>query len=127
VERPGLTHLVIQVKHGKPVFLPVRAGGPPGKLLGMQVKDTGESECPPVMGGIGVEGKPDIIPPEREQTSGRSLVARKFEEPSERRKANDDQNNGWCASGWKVAGHGITLGKAYGTLRMLPRSIAKVV
>jgi hypothetical protein len=108
VDRQGLSHLVTQVEHGKPVFLLARAGGPQGKLLGMQVKEAGESERLPVMGGIGMEGQPDIILPEREQTSGRSLVAREFEEPSERGEANDDPNNGWCAPGWEVAWHGIT-------------------
>ena len=50
--------------------------------MGMRVKDVGESEGRPVMGRIGIEGRPDIIPPEREQTSDRSLVAREFGEPS---------------------------------------------
>jgi hypothetical protein len=127
VERPGLSHSVTQVEHGKPVFLPVWAGGPQGKLLGMQVKDAGESESRPVMGGIRIEGQPDIILPEREQTSGGSLVAREFEEPSERRKANDDPNNGWCASGGEVAWHGIVWAKAHGTVRRLQMSIAKAV
>jgi hypothetical protein len=127
VERQGLNPLVTHAKHGKPVFLPARAGGPQGKLLGMQVEDTGESEGRPVMGGIGIEGKPDIILLEREQTSGGSLVAREFEEPSERRKANDDQDNGWCASGWEVAWCGITWAEAYGTVRRLQMRIAKVV
>jgi hypothetical protein len=83
----GLSHLVTHAKHGKPVFLPVRAGGPQGKLLGMQVEDAGESEGRPVRGRTGIEPQGDVILRESGQTSGGSLVAREFEEPFERRKS----------------------------------------
>jgi len=48
VERQGLTHLVTQVNHGKPVSLPFGAGRPQGMLLAVRVKECGESECRPV-------------------------------------------------------------------------------
>lgn len=47
--------------------------------MGLRVKDAGKSECHAVMAWIGVEGSPDITPPEREQTSGWSLIARKLQ------------------------------------------------
>ena len=93
----------------------------------MQVKETGESECRPVMGRTGIEPQGDIILRESGQTSGGSLVAREFEEPSARRKANDGRNTGWCASGWEVAWHGRVWAEAHGTVRRLQMSIAKVV
>ncbi|MDD3500784.1 MAG: hypothetical protein PHS85_10550 [Sulfurovum sp.] len=55
--------------------------------MGVRAWDAGKSECRPVMGRIGIEGRPNIIPPEREQTSGWSLFAREYVEPSERRKS----------------------------------------
>lgn len=51
----------------------------------VRVKEAGESERRSVMERIGIEGRSDIIPPERAQTSGWSLVAREFVEPSHRR------------------------------------------
>ena len=48
----------------------------------VRVKEAGKSECPAVMAGIGVEALFNIAPPEREQTSGWSLLAREFVEPS---------------------------------------------
>lgn len=50
--------------------------------MGVRVKDAGESECRSVMVRIGVEDLSNITLPEREQTSGWSLVAREFVEPS---------------------------------------------
>lgn len=43
--------------------------------------EVGESERRAVMAWIGVEGLPEITPPEREQTSDWSLLARESEEP----------------------------------------------
>jgi hypothetical protein len=53
--------------------------------MGMRVRDTGKSEGRLVMGRIGFEAQAAINPPERELTSGRSLFAREFVEPSLRR------------------------------------------
>lgn len=50
--------------------------------MGVRVKEAGKSECLAVMAGIGVEVSTNITPPEREQTSGWSLFAREFVEPS---------------------------------------------
>ncbi len=53
--------------------------------MGVRVWEVGESECRAVMARIGIEDSFNIIPPEREQTSDWSLVAREFVEPSNRR------------------------------------------
>ena len=50
--------------------------------MGMRVWDAGKSEGRAVITRIGVEARTNIIPSERKQTSGRSLIARKFVEPS---------------------------------------------
>lgn len=50
--------------------------------MGMRVWDAGKSECRAVIARIGVEEIPNITLPEREQTSGWSLLARDFAEPS---------------------------------------------
>lgn len=59
----------------------LRAGRPQGTLLGVRAWEVGESEGRAVIAWIGVEGPPNITPPEREQTSDWSLVAREFGEP----------------------------------------------
>jgi len=53
----NLTCHVIQGERGKPITLPARAGKPQGKLLKLWVKESGKSECRPVMGWIGIERK----------------------------------------------------------------------
>lgn len=50
--------------------------------MGMRVQDAGKSERRTVMARIGVAEQSNITLPEREQTSGWSLVARGFVEPS---------------------------------------------
>ena len=50
--------------------------------MGVRVWDAGKSESRAVIARIGVEATTNIIPPEREQTSGWSLLARDFAEPS---------------------------------------------
>ena len=77
--------LVTNAEHGKPVFSPEKAGQPRGKLMEMRGRDAGKSEGRLVMGRIGFEAQTAINPPERELTSGRSLFAREFVEPSLRR------------------------------------------
>lgn len=69
-------------EHDKPVFPPEWAGRPQGKLWGVRVWDAGESECRSVMERIGVEAQADMTSRESEQTSGWSLFAREFDEPS---------------------------------------------
>ena len=66
--------------HFRPLLL--WAGRPQGRLLRVRVREVGESECRAVIARIGAEGRPDIVLPEREQTSDWSLFARKFGEPS---------------------------------------------
>ena len=66
--------------HFRPLLL--WAGQPQGRLLRVRVREVGESECRVVTARIGAEGRPDIVLPEREQTSDWSLFARKFGEPS---------------------------------------------
>jgi hypothetical protein len=51
----------------------------------MRVWEVGESERCAVMAQIGIESVLNSIPPEREQTSDWSLVARESVEPSNRR------------------------------------------
>jgi hypothetical protein len=70
-----------------PYFRPLLlwAGRPQGRLLRVRVWEVGESECRAVTARIRAEGRPDIVLPEREQTSDWSLFARKFGEPSQRR------------------------------------------
>lgn len=47
-----LTFRVTIMELGKPVSLPVKADDPQGKLLEVQVREDGESECRFVMGRI---------------------------------------------------------------------------
>lgn len=53
----NLTCYVIQGERGKLITSPARAGKPQGKLLELWVKESGKSECRPVMGWIGIERK----------------------------------------------------------------------
>ena len=59
-ERQNLTHTGTRAKRGKPTSLPVKESEPQGTLMGLWVWDGGESECPPVIGGIGVEPKVEV-------------------------------------------------------------------
>ena len=68
-----------------PYSRPSGQSEPQGTPMGMRVWDAGKSECRAVIVRIGVEEISDIIPPEREQTSGWFLLAREFAEPSQRR------------------------------------------
>jgi hypothetical protein len=86
-KRRGLTHLVIQMEHGKPVSLPSGAGRPQGMLLEVRVEECGKSECRPVMGRIGVEPRSDITPRESGQTSTGSFFTKEFVQPSQGGKA----------------------------------------
>jgi len=70
--------------------------------MGVRVKDVGESEGRSVIGRIGIEGQPDIIPPEREQTSDGSLVAKEFGEPSSGGQANDGHGFGHDGCGLRL-------------------------
>ena len=54
-ERQNLNHMGTCMERGKPVGLPVKESEPQGTLMGLRVEDGGESQCLPVIGGIGVE------------------------------------------------------------------------
>ena len=58
-ERQDLTHAGTCTERGKPVHLPVvtaiRESEPQGEPMGLRVRDSGGSECLPVMGRIEVE------------------------------------------------------------------------
>lgn len=80
------------------------------------------------MGRIGIEGRPDIILPEREQTSGGSLFAREFEEPSQKEeKQMTAMQMVGATSGCEVVWHGIDWAEAHQTVRRLQMRIAKAV
>jgi RNA-directed DNA polymerase len=57
--RKGPPRSETEVEQGKPIVLPVTAGEPQGTLLALWVKESGESERPPVMDGIRAETLPD--------------------------------------------------------------------
>ena len=65
-----------------PYSRPSGQSEPQGTPMGVRVWEAGKSERRAVIARIGIEEISDIIPPEREQTSGWSLFARDFEEPS---------------------------------------------
>jgi len=68
-----------------PYSRPSGQSEPQGTPMGMRVWDAGESERRAVIAWIGVEASSNIAPPEREQTSGGSLIATNPAEPSPRR------------------------------------------
>ncbi|MDY7077316.1 MAG: hypothetical protein SXV54_10370, partial [Chloroflexota bacterium] len=101
-ERQNLTYAGTCTERGKPVGLPVDASAresePQGEPMGLRVEDGGKSECPPVMGGIGVEpggctvsAAERVHYPTRKRADllSRSLVTRKFGKPLSRGKADD--------------------------------------
>jgi hypothetical protein len=67
--RKGPPRSETEVEQGKPIGLPVTAGEPQGTLLALWVKESGESERPPVMDGIRAETLPDVIHGERTLTN----------------------------------------------------------
>src|SRR5476649_2992228 len=54
-DRRGPPRSEIHAEQGKPIVLPATAGEPRGTLLGLWVKESGESERPAVMDGIRAE------------------------------------------------------------------------
>ena len=79
------------------------------------------------MGRIGVEAQADITPPERELTSGRSLFAREFVEPSEEDKQIATMQMADAASDCEVPWHAIDWAKAHRAVRRLQMRIAKAM
>lgn len=79
-------HLTFQLSFMRnmvsPYSRPLGQSEPQGTPMGVRVWDAGKSECRAVIAWIGVERTTDITPPEREQTSGWSLLARELAEPS---------------------------------------------
>lgn len=79
-------HLTFQLSPTRntvsPYSRPSGQSEPQGTPMGVRVQEAGKSECLAVMAGIGVADSSNITPPERAQTSGWSLLAREFVEPS---------------------------------------------
>jgi hypothetical protein len=64
-KRQDLTHTGTCTKRGKPISLPVKENEPRGTLMDLWVGDGGESESPPVIGGIGVALVVEVREPRR--------------------------------------------------------------
>ena len=58
-KRKGPTRSETDAKQGKPKGLPETAGEPRGTLMALWAEECGESEGPPVMGGIRAWIMPD--------------------------------------------------------------------
>lgn len=74
-----LTHLVIQIEHGKPVVLPSTGRQPQGVPTGLRVEEEGKSEGRAVMARIGGAALANMTPRESGLTSLWSLVTRELE------------------------------------------------
>lgn len=123
-EVPLLSHLAGH-ERGKPHALPCVAHGQDTRKSvpqAQEVKEVGESECPPVMGGIAPDGAP-----ERGQTSDWSHFAREPAEPSKEEKQMMvvTQTTGASSNRDVLQWHNIDWARAHKTVRRLQVRIAK--
>ena len=99
-------------------------------LMGVRVKDVGESEGRPVMGRIGIEGQADIISARKgadfRRVSGCKRVWRTFLGRHRQMTAMTVVMTG-AASGFDVTWHSIDWAKAHRQVRRLQMRIAKAV
>ena len=90
-DRQTLTHRVLKVELGKPVFLlPWKDSKPQGRPMGMWVEEVRESERCPVMGQIRVQNLPGH---ESVQTSDTALNHVKRLERNNRIGVDDSNSN----------------------------------
>ena len=90
-DKQALTHRVLKVELGNPVFLlPWKDSKPQGWPMGMRVKEVRESECCPVMGQIRVQNLPGH---ESVQTSDTALNHMKRFERNYRTGVDDSNSD----------------------------------
>jgi hypothetical protein len=93
----------------------------------VRAEEIGKSECQPVMGWIRVAARANITRPEREQTSDRSFLTKKLEEPRKEEKQMNAENNTFaCASSdGEMQWHQIDWSQAHRNVRRLQARIVK--